>query len=183
MRYSRAITAAALFLVSGCSTIQNVFAGGTPDPFAGADARAELVNAEGEVVGRAGLDSTPSGVLIRLRLDGLPPGRHALHIHETGACEAPDFESAGGHYNPFGREHGFRDAAGPHAGDLPNIVVPPSGELQLEVLADEVTLREGRAALFDADGSALVIHAGADDYRTDPAGDAGDRLACGVVRG
>jgi superoxide dismutase, Cu-Zn family len=100
----------------------------------------------------------------------------------VGACDPPGFQSAGGHFNPLGWEHGFLNPRGPHAGDLPNIHVPAGGRLELEVLAPGLTLGPGPTTLFDADGSALVIHEGVDDYRTDPTGNAGDRIACAVIR-
>ncbi len=143
-------------------------------------AHAELHNDQGKKVGTATLQETPHGVLISLDLDGVPPGTHAFHIHEVGKCEPP-FTSAGGHFNPSGKKHGMLSAAGMHAGDLPNITVPESGKLKVDVFATGVTLGSGQNGLLDADGSSLVLHAGPDDYTTDPAGNAGARLACGVV--
>jgi Cu-Zn family superoxide dismutase len=143
-------------------------------------ARAELHNDQGKKVGAATLEETPHGVLITLDLDGVPPGTHALHIHEVGKCEPP-FKSAGGHFNPTEKKHGVLSAAGMHAGDLPNISVPESGKLKVDVFAAGVTLGNGKDGLFDADGSSLVLHAGPDDYKTDPAGEAGARVACGVI--
>ncbi len=146
-------------------------------------ARAQLHDAKGGRVGQADLEQTPHGVLIALDLTRIASGEHALHIHEKGVC-APDFEAAGGHFNPTGRQHGFQDPRGPHAGDLPNIYVPESGRLTVEVLAPHVSLETGAPnTLLDADGSALVIHERPDDYRSDPAGEAGTRIACGVVTG
>lgn len=144
----------------------------------------ELTGADGAAVGRAELVQTPGhGVLVHLRLEGLEPGVHALHIHETGRCEAPAFTSAGGHYAPRGRAHGVLDESGMHAGDLLNLHVPDDGRLEVEQRAADVTMREGaEGTLFDQDGSAVVLHAGADDYRSQPAGDAGERIACGVIR-
>lgn len=141
---------------------------------------AVLKDASGNEVGKATLVATPSGVLIRLDLTGVPPGEHAFHIHTVGKCEPPDFKSAGAHFNPDETKHGFMNGDGPHAGDMPNLHVPDSGKLQVEVLDSMVSLSED-PALLDADGAALVIHAGADDYKTDPAGNAGDRIACGVI--
>ncbi len=144
---------------------------------------AELIDTEGAFVGIAILTELPEGVRVQLRAEGLPPGEHALHIHETGRCEPPDFRSAGGHFNPFGKRHGLENPEGPHVGDLPNVRVDENGSLDGELLAGEVTLRPGaRNSLLDADGSALVIHAGPDDYTSDPAGNAGPRIACGVVQ-
>jgi Cu-Zn family superoxide dismutase len=115
-------------------------------------------------------------------LTGVPPGVHAFHIHAAGSCEPP-FKSAKGHFNPFAKGHGFLNPKGKHAGDLPNVHASHSGQLDFEALADQVTLEEGpENSLFDADGSAIVIHQGPDDYVTDPAGAAGPRIACGVIR-
>jgi Cu-Zn family superoxide dismutase len=144
-------------------------------------ARAVLRDSAGQQVGVATLVQTPDGVLVRTELTNVPPGVHAFHVHEVGRCDPPSFQSAGGHYNPFGRQHGILNASGPHAGDMPNIHVPETRRLTFEVLIPRVTLGQGQATLFDANGSALVVHAGADDYRTDPAGNAGARIACGVV--
>ena len=143
-------------------------------------ARAAIRSASGGNVGSATLAQTTAGVLITADLSGLPAGTHAFHLHTTGRCD-PDFAAAGGHFNPASRQHGFRNPSGPHAGDLPNISVPESGALRVELLASDVTL-SGRNALLDEDGTAIVIHALADDYATDPAGGAGARIACGVVQ-
>jgi Cu-Zn family superoxide dismutase len=143
------------------------------------DAVAELIDGKANPVGTAQLNQLEQGVQIVLAVSGLPAGEHALHLHETGTCEPP-FESAGGHFNPTGAAHGWDSAEGPHAGDLPNIYVG-EGELQIEYLTDKVSLDDGETSLFDDDGSAIVIHQGLDDYQTDPAGDAGDRVACGVI--
>jgi Cu-Zn family superoxide dismutase len=143
-------------------------------------AGATLKDADGKEVGTATLTDTPSGVLIRLDLTSVPAGNHAFHIHAVGKCEPPDFKSAGGHFNPDKTEHGLENPEGPHAGDMPNIHVPADGTLNVEVLNVDAAL-SGDFALLDEDGAALVIHAGPDDYRTDPAGDAGARIACGVI--
>lgn len=143
-------------------------------------AEVHLLNASNESVGQATLRDTPNGVLVELDLKNLPPGQHAFHIHEHGQCKPP-FETAGGHMNPSGRHHGFEAATGPHAGDLPNLIVPESGTVRAELLARDVRLGDGTKGLMDTDGSAFVIHEKADDHRTDPAGDAGGRIACGVV--
>jgi superoxide dismutase, Cu-Zn family len=147
----------------------------------GTSATAELSNPDGRRVGRVELRESEAGVLLRVRLDGVPAGTHAIHLHEHGRCESPSFESAGGHVNPTGAHHGLLHAEGPHAGDLPNLHVPESGTLDVELVAANAALDNGTSSLMDADGSAVVIHEGADDYRTDPAGDAGSRIACGVV--
>ena len=144
-------------------------------------AKATLKNADGKEVGTAALTQTPAGVLIRLTVNGLPAGERAFHIHGVGKCEPP-FTSAGGHFNPGGAKHGMAAADGPHAGDMPNLHVPPSGVLAVEVANPAISLVKGQpTSVFDADGSAVIIHAGADDYKTDPTGNAGDRIACGVI--
>lgn len=145
-------------------------------------ARATFAGTDGQQIGSATLIGTPHGVLVQASLEGFPPGTHAFHLHQTGSC-SPDFTASGGHYNPHGTGHGFFDPAGRHVGDLPNVHVPESGNLEVELFADLATLREGDAALLDDDGSAIVVHQGADDYRTDPAGAGGDRIACAVIRG
>jgi superoxide dismutase, Cu-Zn family len=148
----------------------------------GAAATAELKDRDGKTIGRAKLTETPHGVLISLNLDGAPAGERAFHIHQVGRCEPPTFESAGGHFNPDKAPHGFLQAKGPHTGDLPNVHVPKDGRLTVEMLAHGATLQPGPNSLLDADGSALVMHAKPDDYRTDPAGAAGDRIACGIIQ-
>ena len=145
-----------------------------------ATAHAELRNADGKTIGHATLTEGSNGVLIHVELTGAAAGVHAFHIHAVGQC-TPPFTSAGGHFNPAQRQHGLVNPPGHHAGDLPNVTVPESGALTLDVFADGVTLGSGSTSLFDADGSALVMHGGADDYRSDPAGNAGPRIACGVI--
>lgn len=141
-----------------------------------------LKNTEGDNVGSAALEEVEDGVQIILDVTHLPPGKHGFHIHEAGACEEPDFKSAGGHFNPTDADHGFDSPDGPHAGDLPNIEVSEDGEVKEELIADMVTLEKDQDnSLLDGDGTSLVIHADADDNVSQPAGDAGDRIACGVI--
>jgi Cu-Zn family superoxide dismutase len=142
----------------------------------------QLIDTAGAVIGSATLTETPNGVLVRAQAENLTPGWHAFHLHETGTCTPPDFTSAGGHFNPLGKSHGFASEHGSHAGDLPNVFVGEDGKLDVEFLASQVTLKEGATSLLDENGSALVIHAGVDDYKTDPAGDAGGRVVCGEIR-
>ena len=137
----------------------------------------KLADGAGNPVGTATLTQTAHGVLIAADLHDMKPGKHAIHLHETGKCEGPAFKSAGGHFNPAKKQHGFMTAEGPHAGDLPNIDVGPEGKARAELIAGDASLDA-----LQANGAALVLHAKADDYNTQPAGDAGDRVACGVIQ-
>lgn len=146
-----------------------------------ASTEVKMIDSNNKPVGTAKLTQTEHGVLISVDLHHLKPGVHAIHIHETAKCEPPSFKSAGGHDNPGHKQHGFMVAQGPHAGDLPNLDVPKSGSVKAEFIAPDEKL-EGPDGLFAGDGSALVIHAKSDDYQSQPAGDAGDRVACGVIQ-
>ena len=146
---------------------------------AAATATASIQDAAGRQLGTLTLTETAQGIEIAGRLMGLVPGEHAIHLHTTGRCEPP-FESAGGHWNPANRAHGTANPQGPHAGDAPNVTVAADSSLAVQVATPSGTLR-GTLPLLDDDGAAVVIHAGPDDYRTDPSGNSGDRIACGVV--
>jgi Cu-Zn family superoxide dismutase len=142
--------------------------------------KADLKDATGKSVGQATLTETPHGVLIHAMVMGVPVGPHAFHVHTTGVCEAP-FTSAGGHFNPGAKQHGISNDMGMHAGDMPNVVVGGDGMVTFDILNPGVTLKAGANSLFKDGGTALVLHGGADDYKTDPAGNAGPRIACGVI--
>lgn len=144
-------------------------------------ARAVLRDGNGAEVGGAELTSEDGGVVVHLKVRGLPPGRHAFHVHAVGKCEGPDFASAGPHFNPTGKKHGLRNPEGPHAGDLPNLEVDAEGKGEAEAMVEGATFGEGAGSLFGPQGSALVVHEKPDDEMTDPAGNAGPRIACGVV--
>lgn len=150
----------------------------------GSQATVKFINTNGERIGTATLTEVRGqGVKIYLILHHLPPGTHAFHIHEKGVCNPPDFASAGPHFNPYGKQHGVKNPNGAHAGDLPNLVVGPDGSLKTEILAVGVTLRPGVNSLRHPGwgGTAWVIHANPDDDMTDPAGNAGARIGCGVI--
>jgi len=144
-------------------------------------AEAALKDKDGKDVGRATIIETGEGVRIAVTGYRLPPGAHGLHIHAAGRCEPPQFASAGGHFNPAGKQHGTQNPAGPHAGDLPNLEVAASGEGGIDATTRLVTLGPGPTSLLGPTGASLVVHAAADDYKTDPSGNSGDRIACGVI--
>lgn len=145
-------------------------------------ATATFIDVAGKPIGKATLTQTPNGLLIDFDVSGLPPGERAMHVHEVGRCDgAGAFQSAGGHFALQSKAHGFHSPTGPHAGDLPNQFVAADGKLRGHAIAPALTLAGGAGSVFDADGSAIVVHAKADDYRSQPAGDAGGRIACAVI--
>lgn len=161
-----------LALSAACASLRS----GTPAP-----AFATLRSATGAELGVLRLEAGPAGVRISGQLTGLAPGAHGLHFHAVGRCDPPDFASAGPHFNPAARKHGLLNAEGPHAGDLPAIAADANGRATVDAVTSRVTLDAGAAGVLDADGTALVVHAANDDQRTDPSGNTGARIACGLV--
>jgi Cu-Zn family superoxide dismutase len=142
--------------------------------------RSTFINAEGKEVGSLTVEHIASGTMFLLSLHDLPPGVHAIHIHSVGTCTPPSFDSAGPHWNPASHQHGKENPKGKHAGDLDNLTIPANGTLDLQIDLPGIALR-GEGGLLDEDRASLVIHAGPDDYKTDPAGNAGARIACAPI--
>lgn len=142
-----------------------------------------LMNAKNEQAGQAVLTETAQGVRIALDAEGLRPGIHAIHFHEIGVCTPPDFLSSGNDFNPYGKHHGLKNKGGPHAGDMPNVFADSHGRIHTVLFNPRVTLDEAREnSLRDADGSALIIYEFGDDQQSDPSGDAGARILCGIIK-
>ena len=173
-----------LILIAACAALAAACGGGSGGDGgareAGAVGIAEIASPDGEAMGAVRLTQGDRGVLVQASLRGLAPGPHGFHVHETGACE-PDFAAAGGHFAPGGEGHGILSPDGHHAGDLPNIHAAADGTARADFWTSGITLDDGAdASIFDADGSAIIVHERADSYGPEPG--AGDRVGCGVIR-
>lgn len=174
-RLTSLVSIVAAVVMQGCAAVQTA-----ADRVA--SSTVDFADASGAARGSGLLWQDPLGVVhVDLQLVGLPPGTHGIHFHAVGRCDA-DFTSAGAHYNPMGRKHGLSAADGPHAGDAPNFTAGADGRARVRFTSDRVKLTSGATSLADSDGSALVVHATADDQVTDPSGNSGARIACGVIR-
>ncbi|MEJ2458791.1 MAG: superoxide dismutase family protein [Novosphingobium sp.] len=172
------IAAACAFALSAST----VLADDAPAGGSGKTVHATVIGLDGNALGMITLEQVPTGVLVSTDLKGLPEGEHGFHFHEKGLCDpAAKFKTSGGHFAPGGHKHGLMVMGGPHGGDMPNQYVGPDGVLKTQILNTGVTLTPGPKSLLDADGSALVIHSGADDYKSQPSGAAGSRIACAVI--
>jgi|SRR5699024_6877482 len=158
-----------IFVLSACQS-------GTPNV-----KEIDIYNSSADLIGTATLSEQSDGVQVKLKLKGLSPGFHGVHIHEFGKCEGPDFKSAGNHFNPEGKDHGLLHPEGPHLGDLPNVEADSSGSVEGELMANGVTLTDGKKSLLKEGGTSIVITKDKDDGVSQPGGDSGERIACGII--
>ena len=171
-----------------CAAMALLLLGATCGTMASAEkerktATAGIKDGKGQNAGQAKFTATKSGVQMSVTVTNLSPGVHAIHIHEAGKCDAPGFTTAGGHFNPANKQHGMQNPEGHHAGDLPNLTVGANGKGAFKSTIQNVTLAgDGATSLFHAGGTSVVIHEKADDMKTDPAGNAGARIACGMIQ-
>jgi superoxide dismutase, Cu-Zn family len=174
-------TSIMLLTLSGCQSVKNV---ATVEPAAPpVQMNVPIVGATGQPIGAAKLTAVPEGVRIEVQVSGLKPGLHGLHIHQKAVCEAPSFESAGEHFNPLHKQHGFNNPKGAHAGDLPNLLVDEQGNGKFDAITKAVVLLQDKPnSLLIAGGTSVVIHEQVDDLKTDPTGNSGKRIACGAVK-
>ena len=172
---------AALLALAACSASRTTSLGKVRAAPPSVTVTTQLLGPSGELRGTATLEQRADGTRVAVRVEGLAPGTYAVHLHGTGKCDAPDFTTAGPHFNPGMKMHGRDNAMGPHAGDLPNIAVGADGKGEFATDLPGLALTGGAAPLLDADGAAVLLHAGADDYKTDPSGNSGARIACGLL--
>ncbi|MEI5907785.1 superoxide dismutase family protein [Bacillus spongiae] len=143
--------------------------------------KVDMKNADGDSIGTISLEEQAEGLMVKVDVEGLSPGEHGIHFHDKGVCEAPDFTSAGEHFNPEEKQHGLMNQEGAHAGDLPNLSVGEDGSVKVDIMTSQVTLKKGKSSLFTKEGTSIIIHETLDDGKSQPAGDAGIRVACGEI--
>lgn len=179
MKAVRPSFAILLIALGGCATTTSD--NGAPPPQPGSAATATIRDGGGRTVATARVEQSDGSLRVHVEATGLSAGTYGTHLHAVGLCEAPAFASAGAHWNPTTRQHGRDNPQGAHLGDLPNLTVDASGRGSVDFAIPGASLADSPNALLDADGAAIVVHAQPDDYRTDPSGNSGNRIACGVI--